>query len=167
MYLYDLPPIRKNVPELIKDPVELIKDVRSLVERHCKDQPELAVTGRPILHSDLNRGDNFVLSSQLQMDEEATDVAGDNHGELAGVIDDPETAANDRSFVSPQMVTNKGTNKPCKKNGTSPAGHANGQSGEKANGVNTPRRRRRRCKTCAPCNSSECGHCAFCLDMVS
>lgn len=49
MYLYDLPPHKKNVPELIKDPVALIKDVRTLVERHCKDRPELAVTGEPVL----------------------------------------------------------------------------------------------------------------------
>lgn len=55
MYLYDLPTQKKNVPELIKDPVALIKDVRSLVERHCKDSPELAITGKPILHPDLNK----------------------------------------------------------------------------------------------------------------
>lgn len=55
MYLYDLPSQKKNVPELIKDPVVLIKDVRNLVERHCKDSPELAITGLPILHPDLNK----------------------------------------------------------------------------------------------------------------
>lgn len=55
MYLYDLPTQKKNVPDLIKDPVALIKDVRSLVERHCKDIPELAITGKPILHPDLNK----------------------------------------------------------------------------------------------------------------
>lgn len=55
MYLYDLPTQKKNVPDLIKDPVALIKDVRSLVERHCKDSPELAITGQPILHPDLNK----------------------------------------------------------------------------------------------------------------
>lgn len=49
MYLYDLPSHKKNVPELVKDPVALIKDVRTLVERHCKDDPELAVTNVPIL----------------------------------------------------------------------------------------------------------------------
>lgn len=49
MFLYDLPPHKKNVPDLIRDPVALIKDVRTLVERHCKDSPEQAITGRPIL----------------------------------------------------------------------------------------------------------------------
>ncbi|XP_053961055.1 jmjC domain-containing histone demethylation protein 1 isoform X1 [Anastrepha ludens] len=49
MYLYDLPPQRKNVPELVRDPVALIKDVRTLVERHCKDKPELAITGESVL----------------------------------------------------------------------------------------------------------------------
>lgn len=55
MYLYDLPSTKKNVPELIRDPVALIKDMRTLVERHCKDSVELAVTGVPILHPDANR----------------------------------------------------------------------------------------------------------------
>uniref|UniRef100_A0A1I8NZB6 [histone H3]-dimethyl-L-lysine(36) demethylase n=1 Tax=Stomoxys calcitrans TaxID=35570 RepID=A0A1I8NZB6_STOCA len=49
MYLYDLPPNKKNVPELVRDPVALIKDVRTLVERHCKDKPELAITGESVL----------------------------------------------------------------------------------------------------------------------
>lgn len=54
MYLYDLPSAKKNVPELIRDPVALIKDMRSLVERHCKDSVELAITGVPILHPNMN-----------------------------------------------------------------------------------------------------------------
>lgn len=54
MYLYDLPSAKKNVPELIRDPVALIKDMRCLVERHCKDSAEAAVTGVPILHPDMN-----------------------------------------------------------------------------------------------------------------
>lgn len=165
MFLYDLPQNRKNVPELIKDPVELIKDVRQLVERHCKDQPELAITGRPILHRDLNRGDNFVLSTRLQMDPDDGDannlVQLDDSGGTGGTggID------NDGDFVSPQTVSKSmgsGAHRPHKKNGTGPNLNGNGAASN-----NAPRRRRRRCKTCAPCNSSECGHCAFCLDMVS
>lgn len=49
MYLHSLPTNKKNVPELIKDPIALIKDVRTLVEQHRYDNPELAVTGKPIL----------------------------------------------------------------------------------------------------------------------
>lgn len=49
MYLYDLPPQKKNVPSLVLDPVALIKDVRTLVERHCKDQQDQAVTGMSVL----------------------------------------------------------------------------------------------------------------------
>lgn len=51
MYLYDLPPQKKNVPDLVRDPVALIKDVRTLVERHCKDKPEMAITGISVLRS--------------------------------------------------------------------------------------------------------------------
>ncbi|XP_030376620.1 jmjC domain-containing histone demethylation protein 1 [Scaptodrosophila lebanonensis] len=51
MYLYDLPPQKKNVPSLVLDPVALIKDVRTLVERHCKDQQDMAVTGVSVLRT--------------------------------------------------------------------------------------------------------------------
>jgi len=44
-YLHYLPTSKKNVPELIEDPVSLIKDVRMLVERHRNDSPASAVTG--------------------------------------------------------------------------------------------------------------------------
>lgn len=51
MYLHQLPAQRKNVPELLGDPIALIRDVRTLVERHRRDVRELAVTGFPILQS--------------------------------------------------------------------------------------------------------------------
>uniref|UniRef100_A0A182VQX8 [histone H3]-dimethyl-L-lysine(36) demethylase n=1 Tax=Anopheles minimus TaxID=112268 RepID=A0A182VQX8_9DIPT len=66
MYLYDLPPQKKNVPELIKDPVALIKDVRTLVERHCRDVPEMAVTGVPVLHPDLNVSNNSYIREHYE-----------------------------------------------------------------------------------------------------
>ncbi|XP_055635307.1 jmjC domain-containing histone demethylation protein 1 isoform X2 [Toxorhynchites rutilus septentrionalis] len=66
MYLYDLPPQKKNVPDLIKDPVALIKDVRTLVERHCKDNPEQAITGAPVLHPDLNKSNNAYLRERYE-----------------------------------------------------------------------------------------------------
>lgn len=49
MYLHSLPSTKKNVPELIRDPVALIHDVRCLVEQHRHDNPESAVTGVPVL----------------------------------------------------------------------------------------------------------------------
>uniref|UniRef100_A0A182SVD2 [histone H3]-dimethyl-L-lysine(36) demethylase n=1 Tax=Anopheles maculatus TaxID=74869 RepID=A0A182SVD2_9DIPT len=66
MYLYDLPAQKKNVPELIRDPVALIKDVRTLVERHCRDVPELAVTGVPVLHPDLNVSNNAYIREHYE-----------------------------------------------------------------------------------------------------
>lgn len=53
-YVYTLPSNKKNVPELITDPIMLIKDVRTLIELHCHDSPELAVTGRPVLPPQVN-----------------------------------------------------------------------------------------------------------------
>ncbi|KAJ8888136.1 hypothetical protein PR048_007623, partial [Dryococelus australis] len=51
MYLHSLPTAKKNVPVLIKDPIALIKDVRTVVERHRYDDPDLAVTGVPVLRN--------------------------------------------------------------------------------------------------------------------
>lgn len=48
-YVYTLPSNKKNVPELITDPILLIKDVRTLIELHCHDNPHEAITGRPVL----------------------------------------------------------------------------------------------------------------------
>lgn len=84
MYLYDLPPQRKNVPELIRDPVQLIKDVRCLVERHCKDSPELAITGKPVLHPDSNQSIN-VQSQQLPEEEHSSSVVKSSHNANADV----------------------------------------------------------------------------------
>lgn len=49
MYLHELPPHKKNVPELINSPINLITDVRDLVHAHCQDIPALSVTGRAVL----------------------------------------------------------------------------------------------------------------------
>ena len=49
MYLHMLPANKKNVPDLIRDPVSLIQDVRTLIGLHRQDSRELAVTGRPVL----------------------------------------------------------------------------------------------------------------------
>lgn len=49
MYLHSLPSTKKNVPDLIRDPVALIHDVRCLVEKHRHDNPDAAVTGNPVL----------------------------------------------------------------------------------------------------------------------
>lgn len=49
MYLHSLPTSKKFVPELIKDPIALIRDVRTVVEHHRYDSPELAVTNQPVM----------------------------------------------------------------------------------------------------------------------
>lgn len=49
MYLHQLPAARKSVPELLSDPIALVKDVRTLVEQHRHDKQQLAVTGVPVL----------------------------------------------------------------------------------------------------------------------
>ena len=49
MYLHALPTSKKCVPELITDPIALIRDVRTVVEQHRYDKPELAKTCKPVL----------------------------------------------------------------------------------------------------------------------
>jgi len=49
MFIHALPVTRKNIPSLITDPVDLIKDIRNIVESHKEDDPDLAVTGKPLL----------------------------------------------------------------------------------------------------------------------
>jgi len=68
LYLHQLPSYRKNIPELIKDPIALIKDVRTLVEFHRGDSPELAITGRNVLTGvedcDVRPRDRFTAQKQ-------------------------------------------------------------------------------------------------------
>ncbi|XP_045539000.1 jmjC domain-containing histone demethylation protein 1 isoform X2 [Papilio machaon] len=49
MYLHQLPAARKSVPELLSDPIALVRDVRTLVEQHRHDKQHLAITGVPLL----------------------------------------------------------------------------------------------------------------------
>ncbi|KAH1011633.1 jmjC domain-containing histone demethylation protein 1 isoform X1 [Dendroctonus ponderosae] len=48
-YLHMLPSNRKNLPDLIRDPIALIQDVRTLIGLHRQDIREMAITNRPIL----------------------------------------------------------------------------------------------------------------------
>jgi len=50
LYLHSLPSNKKNVPAAIKDPVTLIRDIRTIVEVHKNDTQERAVNGRPLLY---------------------------------------------------------------------------------------------------------------------
>ena len=50
MYIHALPVSKKNVPPLIPEPVNLVRDVRIVVEEHKNDSEDLAVTGRPMLY---------------------------------------------------------------------------------------------------------------------
>jgi len=50
LYLHSLPSNKKNVPAAIKDPVTLIRDIRTIVEVHKNDTQEKAVNGRPLLY---------------------------------------------------------------------------------------------------------------------
>lgn len=170
MFLYDLPPQRKNVPELIRDPVQLIKDVRSLVERHCKDSPELAITGKPVLHPDMNQLPNNVAQQNNMTDDMDVEPSSQIKQEPPEKVNSIETSvivkASDepKDFPTPKIPNNKSA---ARASGKKSGDGVNGNDRSNGNSSNAPRRRRRRCKVCVPCNSTECGHCAFCLDMVS
>ena len=50
MYIHALPVSKKNVPPLLKEPINLVRDIKLVVEGHKNDEPEKAVTGHPLLH---------------------------------------------------------------------------------------------------------------------
>lgn len=162
LYLYDLPQNRKNVPELIKDPVALIKDVRSLVERHCKDDNQLAITGHPVLRAELNQfmhqyeydNNDLSLPSEQQNDDSPQ---GLNHQEMNSNHTPNNGKDRDEATFATPAPARFGPRGPYKKHS---------QSGEGKSHSGAPRRRRTRCKVCEACQRSDCGECTFCLDMV-
>lgn len=44
-----LPATKKSVPPLIKDAIELIRNVAIVINKHKNDRPEDAISGKPIL----------------------------------------------------------------------------------------------------------------------
>ncbi|XP_025420135.1 jmjC domain-containing histone demethylation protein 1-like isoform X2 [Sipha flava] len=48
-YLHVLPSNKKSVPPLIKNAIELIKNVAIVINKHKNDKPEDAISGKPIL----------------------------------------------------------------------------------------------------------------------
>ena len=50
MYIHALPVSKKNVPFLLKNPVNLVRDIRIVVNEHREDTLEDAVTGRQLLY---------------------------------------------------------------------------------------------------------------------
>lgn len=142
MYLYDLPSHKKNVPELVKDPVALIKDVRTLVERHCKDDPELAVTNVPILTAPPPSLPRHIVHDEYENDFYPTN-GGEDEPLNVSVKSEPSNNLYKKPSPNNSLKTSEG-----KPNNTA------------------PRRRRTRCKVCEACQRSDCGECSFCLDMV-
>ncbi|XP_050442390.1 jmjC domain-containing histone demethylation protein 1 isoform X3 [Adelges cooleyi] len=66
-YLHVLPPNKKNVPPLIKDAIELIRNVAIVINKHKNDKPEDAITGKPILkmQGDKERERRFFKSGEM------------------------------------------------------------------------------------------------------
>lgn len=50
IWLSHLSSSKRSVPDLIKDPVALLNDVKVLLGRHKNDDPLLAITGKPVLN---------------------------------------------------------------------------------------------------------------------
>ncbi|XP_052126433.1 jmjC domain-containing histone demethylation protein 1 [Frankliniella occidentalis] len=152
MYLHSLPINKKNVPELVQDPIQLIRDVKTLVEKHRHDSPEKAVTGRAVLRlpqhdrKDSSRGHSSSGYSRSSM---PPPMARSSHSSN-GYSDDEGPS---RPSKAPKL------SRPLPPPSTS-ALSAQQSSRE------GPRRRRTRCKRCEACQRSDCGECTFCQDMV-
>jgi F-box/leucine-rich repeat protein 10/11 len=50
MYIHALAVSKKAVPPLIPEPINLVRDVRAIVEAHKGDSADKAVTGKPLLY---------------------------------------------------------------------------------------------------------------------
>lgn len=185
MYLYDLPQHKKNVPELIKDPVALIKDVRKLVEYHCQDVPAKAITGVSILTEESSNADSG-NDNQQNVDCEFSNIEPvlTSSTSTSSAISTTNTSqhnqnANDNFLTPPttgSAVSNRtGPRGPYKKHNshlsntpsTLSVANISPTGSEVRSNINgAPRRRRTRCKVCEACQRSDCGECSFCLDMV-
>uniref|UniRef100_A0A8D9A856 [histone H3]-dimethyl-L-lysine(36) demethylase n=1 Tax=Cacopsylla melanoneura TaxID=428564 RepID=A0A8D9A856_9HEMI len=138
-YLHSLPGNKKSVPELIRDPVELIKDVRTLVEQHRYDSSEKSVTGRPVLRIviDKEREMRLLLAKRYGTKEKKPKTSyyyQKKERERLGLTG----IEKERKSSKPVRVKPEGG----------------------------PRRRRTRCKKCEACLQADCGECGFCQDMV-
>jgi len=59
-----LPATKKSVPPLIKDAIELIRNVAIVINKHKNDKPEDAISGKPILKI---QGDKVCLCSLISL----------------------------------------------------------------------------------------------------
>lgn len=50
MYIHALAVSKKNVPTLIPEPINLVRHIREVVEKHKDDDPGNAITGKPLLY---------------------------------------------------------------------------------------------------------------------
>jgi len=50
MYIHALAVSKKSVPALIPEPINLVRDVRAVVDAHKMDNADLAATGKPLLY---------------------------------------------------------------------------------------------------------------------
>jgi len=67
MYIHALAVTKKNVPPLLKEPINLVRDIKLLVEKHKNDDPALAVTGQPMLFwSGIRDSDKTYNSSKMK-----------------------------------------------------------------------------------------------------
>ncbi|XP_028172914.1 jmjC domain-containing histone demethylation protein 1 [Ostrinia furnacalis] len=86
MYLHQLPAARKSVPELLSDPIALVRDVRTLVEQHRHDKQNLAITGVPVL-----KGPDEVVSGERRQSSGRGGRGGSTRG---GARPRPDHASN-------------------------------------------------------------------------
>ncbi|KAL7727299.1 hypothetical protein ACLKA6_016047 [Drosophila palustris] len=106
MYLYDLQPQKKNVPSLVLDPVALIKDVRTLVERHCKDQQDLAVTGMSVLRPAAEHPHQFQLYDRTRVKQEIKQEIARKNAEVIREQQQLEAAREAESEADPSSNSN-------------------------------------------------------------
>ena len=66
MYIHALAVSKKNVPPLLMEPINLVRDIKVLVESHKTDDPDLAVTGQPMLFWPGIKDDKMVYKAKMK-----------------------------------------------------------------------------------------------------
>ena len=72
MYIHALPVSKKNVPMALKNPVNLVRDIRIVVNEHKEDTLDQAVTGKPLLYWPGVRDDKGVSVSSRRTGGKST-----------------------------------------------------------------------------------------------
>ena len=115
MFIDALHVTRKSVPKLIKDPVGLIRDIRTIVESHKNDSGEKSVNGKSLCFWPGLKNEKWTKLKQLKRESQGS--ARDKKGSASG---SPARLVRDALYRCVELVR---AVFPCQGGGVSTAGN--------------------------------------------